>query len=169
MLKVMAASDLRLRARTSWKAFAGAYLLAVVVALVLWYAGLKFNLGVPGWIVGVIGLLVLIVVAVGSWLVRVSREYRIFEESMEVETGIVARRIDNVQLFRVRDIGLSQSVLGRFLGVGDVVVTSTDHTSPLVVLRGMEGPRAVYETLRELVAKAATRRTIIVERENPPS
>src|SRR5262245_49775841 len=58
ILKVMAESDLRLRARTSWKAFAGVYLLAAVVALVIWYAGLKLNLGVPGWIVGAIGLLV---------------------------------------------------------------------------------------------------------------
>lgn len=163
------AGDLVLRARTSWKAFASVYLLAAALAVAIWYVGFRYDLGVPAWIVVMIGFVPPVVVAAGSWLVRASREYRIFQDSLEVDTGIVARRIDNIQMFRVRDIGLSQSVLGRILGVGDVIVTSTDHSSPLIVLRGANDPRAVYETLRGLVAKTATRRTIVVERENPPA
>ncbi len=168
MLETMA-GDLVLRARTSWKAFAGVYLLGASLAVAIWYVGLRYDLGVAAWIVILVGLAPPVVVVVGSWLVRLSREYRVFQDSLEVDTGIVARRIDNIQMFRVRDIGLSQSVLGRILGVGDVIVSSTDHSSPLVVLRGTNDPRAVYETLRGLVAKTATRRTVIVERENPPA
>ena len=168
MLEAMA-GDLVLRARTSWKAFAGVYLLGAGLAAAIWYVGLHFDLGVPPWIVFLVGLAPPMVVVVGSWLVRVSREYRIFQDSVEVDTGLFSRRIDNIQMFRVRDISLSQSILGRILGVGDVTVSSTDHSSPLVVLRGANDPRAVYETLRGLVAKTATQRTIVVERENPPA
>jgi hypothetical protein len=68
----------------------------------------------------------------------------------------------------VRDLRLRQSVLGRLLGVGDISVTSTDQSSPHLTIRGADEPRALYETLREGVARSqATRRTMIVEEERP--
>ena len=101
-----------------------------------------------------------------SWLVRLSTEYRLFQESLEVESGIISRRIENIQLFRVRDLGLAQSILNRLAGVGDVIVTSTDQSAPRYRVRGVESPREFYDRLRELVAKSqATRRTMIVEQE----
>jgi len=57
-------------------------------------------------------------------------------------------------------------MLNRIAGVGDVIVTSTDQSAPHYRLRGIEGPRQVYDQLRELVAKSqATRRTMILEQE----
>jgi uncharacterized membrane protein YdbT with pleckstrin-like domain len=88
----------------------------------------------------------------------------VFDDSLEVESGLLARRIDNLQLFRVRDLGLRQSLFGRILGVGDVSITSTDRSSPHLRLRGVADPREVYQTLRDLVARSqATRRTVIME------
>lgn len=47
-------------------------------------------------------------------------------------------------------------------------MTSTDQSTPHLALRGIEGPREVYDTLRMLVAKSqATRRTMIVEEDRP--
>jgi len=83
-----------------------------------------------------------------------------------VESGVISRRIENIQLFRVRDLGLAQSVVNRLAGVGDIIVTSTDQSAPHYRLRGVQDPREVYDRLRELVAKSqATRRTMIVEQE----
>ena len=83
-----------------------------------------------------------------------------------MESGVISRRIENIQLFRVRDLGLAQSVVNRLAGVGDIIVTSTDQSAPHYRLRGVQDPREVYDRLRELVAKSqATRRTMIVEQE----
>ena len=97
---------------------------------------------------------------------RLNTEYRLFQDSIEVESGLVSRRIENIQLFRVRDLGLAQSMLNRLAGVGDVIVTSTDQSAPHYRLRGVEDPRALYDQLRELVSRSqAARRTMIVEQE----
>jgi membrane protein YdbS with pleckstrin-like domain len=155
-----------LRGRTCWRSFSGTYAGAAVLALAIWVGGFALGVPVSGLLIVAAGLAVIVLTVAFTWLARASHQYRVFPDSLEVETGLLARSIDNLQLFRVRDLGVSQSILGRLLDFGNVTVASTDHSSPLVVLRGVECPRQVYDTLRELVARSqATRRTMIVESE----
>jgi uncharacterized membrane protein YdbT with pleckstrin-like domain len=165
----MTPADLVLRTRMSLKSFAALYLGLGALCMVVWWAGWAFDTGLSPLLVAGAGLLPLALGIGYSWLVRLGTEYRLYRVSLEVESGLVARSIDNLQLFRVRDLRLRQSMLGRLFGVGDVVVTSTDQSTPHLTIRGVEDPRALYDTLRELVARSqATRRTMIVE-EEPPS
>lgn len=165
----MPPTDLVMRARISLKSFAGLYLILGAVCVAIWWAGWAFDTGVHPLLVAGAGLLPLALGIAYSWLVRLGAEYRLHQDSLEVETGIVSRSIDNLQLFRVRDLRLKQSVLGRLFGFGDISVTSTDQSTPHLTIRGVAAPRALYDTLREGVARSqATRRTMIVE-EEPPS
>jgi uncharacterized membrane protein YdbT with pleckstrin-like domain len=164
----MPPSDLVMRARISLKTFAGLYLLLAVVCAAIWWAGWAFDTGVHPLVVVAGGLLPLAIGIVYTLIVRLGAEYRVYQESIEIETGILSRRIDNLQLFRVRDLQLKQSVLGRLFGVGDISVTSTDQSTPHLIIRGVAAPRALYDTLREGVARSqATRRTMIVEGDEP--
>ena len=156
-----------LRRRASLKSFAGLYLALTVLAAAIWVAGFSYDrIPVSRPITLLVGLVPLLAGLVYTWLVRLNTEYRLFQDSLEVESGIVSRRIENIQLFRVRDLGLEQSMLNRLAGVGDVIVTSTDQSAPHFRLRGVEDPRALYQRLRELISKSqAARRTMIVEQE----
>jgi uncharacterized membrane protein YdbT with pleckstrin-like domain len=166
----MPAADFVLHTRMSLKSFAALYFGLAVLAVVIWWVGWTFDTGLSPLAIAVAGLLPLLLGIGYTWLVRLGLEYRLYQESLEVESGLVSRNIENLQLFRVRDLRLRQSVLGRLFGVGDVIVTSTDQSTPHLTVRGVENPRAVYETLRELVARSqATRRTMIVEEEPPPT
>ena len=121
---------------------------------------------VSGPIIVLAGFVPLLAGLIYAWLVRLNAEYRLFQDSLEVESGIISRRIENIQLFRVRDLALAQSMLNRIAGVGDITVTSPDQSAPRYRLRGVEDPRKVYDQLRELVSKSqATRQTMIVEEE----
>jgi uncharacterized membrane protein YdbT with pleckstrin-like domain len=165
----MSPTDLVLRARISLKSFAGLYLLLGAVCLAIWWVGWAFDTGLHPLVIVAAGLLPLVLGIVYTWLVRLGAEYRLYQDSLEVETGILSRSIDNLQLFRVRDLRLKQSVLGRLFGFGDISITSTDQSTPHLIIRGVDAPRALYDTLREGVARSqATRRTMIVE-EEPPS
>lgn len=164
----MPSTDLVMRARIALKSFAGLYLILGAVCVAIWWVGWAFDTGVHPLVVAGAGLLPLALGIAYSWLVRLGAEYRLYQESLEVETGIFARSIDNLQLFRVRDLRLKQSVLGRLFGFGDISVTSTDQSTPHLTIRGVDAPRALYDTLREGVAGSqATRRTMIVEEDRP--
>ena len=155
--------DLVSRKRISLKNYIGTYLLLLFAAGLIWGVGLT-QTGVAPWIIILSGLAPLVIGGLWTYLLYISTEYRVFEDSLEVESGIISRRIENIQLFRVRDIGLSQGVVGRILNVGNIEIASTDHTRPHFNLQGVDGPRELYDKLREHVAKSqATRRTMIVE------
>jgi len=164
----MSPAEPLLRIRPSLRSFAGLYVVLGLVCVAIWWLGATFDTGVRPLVIAVAGPVPLLIGIAYSWLVRLSAEYRLYPDSLEIETGLVSRNIDNLQLFRVRDLGLRQSLLGRLLGVGDVEVTSTDQSTPHLVIHGVAGPRALYDALREGVAAQATRRTMIVE-EEPPS
>ena len=156
------------RIRPSLRSFAGLYVVLGLVCVGIWWLGATFDTGVRPLVIAVAGPIPLLLGIAYSWLVRLGAEYRLYPDSIEIETGLVSRNIDNLQLFRVRDLGLRQSLIGRLLGVGDVNVTSTDQSTPHLTIRGVAGPRALYDTLRERVAESqATRRTMIVEEEPP--
>ena len=155
--------------RRSYRSFVGLYLAAGLLAVAVWMVGLLNRIDVPVALTTVAGFVPPLAAWFFSWLACLSTEWRIFEDSIETDTGLIARRIGNVQVFRIRDLALRQSILNRLLGVGDVLVTSTDQSTPYLAIRGVKDPRAVYDTLRELVARsAAARRTMIVEEEPPP-
>jgi uncharacterized membrane protein YdbT with pleckstrin-like domain len=158
-----------LRTRPSLRSFAGMYVVLGAVCVGIWWLGARFDTGLSPVVIAVAGPLPLLIGIAFSWLVRLSAEYRLYADSIEIETGLVSRNVDNLQLFRVRDLSLHQSVLGRLLGAGDVIVTSTDQSTPHLTIRGVIAPRALYDAIRDGVAASqATRRTMIVE-EEPPS
>lgn len=113
------------------KPAARAYLGTILAGLVL----------LPLFLVG--GLLWLRV-----WYLVASTRYRLTTQRLFVQTGLIAKHVEEVELFRVKDVTLSQGVLQRMLGVGNVVVLSSDDTAPQLVLAGIPDPLAAKEQLR---------------------
>ena len=164
----MEKADLVIKKRISLKNFIGTYLVLLFAAGLIWGIGFS-QTAAPRWIIAVAGLAPLVIGGLWTYLLYISTEYRVFEDSLEVESGIISRKIENIQLFRVRDLGLSQGIIGRILNVGNIEIASTDHTNPHFNLRGVDGPRELYDRLREHVSKSqAMRRTMIVEDDMEP-
>ena len=62
-----------------------------------------------------------------------TKEYALTSERLVVRYGIFNRIEDEVELYRVVDVTQSVGLLQRVIGVGDVVVTSTDRTGTVVL------------------------------------
>jgi len=87
-------------------------------------------------------------------------EYILTEETLSVRTGIVARQLNSLELYRVKDYTVSQSVSERILGLMTVTLMTSDRTHPRMDLEGI--PKSdLMETVRELVQKARMRNRII--------
>jgi len=78
-------------------------------------------------------------------------KYRITERRLIVEKGILTKRREEIQLYRIRDITLKRNLLERMLKFGDITVFSTDATSPTYLLRNVRDS----ETVSDLLGQAA--------------
>jgi len=113
--------------------------------LIFW--GIVFTIGVVTIPIAVILFLV-------AWIRIVSTSYRITSQRLFKRTGLIAKHEEEVELYRVQDVKMNQSILQRLLGIGDVSVYSSDRTSPHLLIRGIRAPEQVKETLRTAYREA---------------
>ena len=73
--------------------------------------------------------------------------YRLTTRRLFVTTGFFRRRVDQLELIRIKDIYLQQSMIGDWLGIGNVVVISSEETLPKAYLLGIEEPRQVMDLI----------------------
>jgi uncharacterized membrane protein YdbT with pleckstrin-like domain len=111
------------------------------------------DLGLPGWGLGLFWLIGLPGV-LWTYLVQISSTYKISLRRVETEKGVLAKRVDSLELWRVLDVEYSQSVVDRIFKNGRIRLISTDQTNPDLVLHGLPGHRALFEQLREAVQNA---------------
>lgn len=77
--------------------------------------------------------------------------YALSEDRLFVESGLLNTRLEEVLLYRVRDIGLTISLGQRIFRVGSVIVESSDASSPRLVLKNIRDPRQVKEKIHRQV------------------
>lgn len=80
--------------------------------------------------------------------------YVITNERVKLESGAMRKRAESIELFRVRDISVKKSMTQRSRGRGDLSITSTDPSTPMITLESIQKPDEVAETLRSLVRDA---------------
>jgi membrane protein YdbS with pleckstrin-like domain len=87
--------------------------------------------------------------------------YKITNKLIERESGILVKRIDALDLGRVKDVQLAQTVIDRMVNIGTIEVFSTDRTDPVMLVEAIPGARAVYEKLRDSVIEISQRRGVV--------
>ncbi len=97
-----------------------------------------------------VGLAIPVVHLACAWITSRLIRYDLTAERLVVTRGLLMRRVDNLELYRVRDLHLELPLLPRLLGVGDVVLDTVDHSSPSVTLNGVVKPDEVFARIREL-------------------
>jgi uncharacterized membrane protein YdbT with pleckstrin-like domain len=108
-----------------------------------------------------ISALALLIVA-WKWFESLAARYDICPDRLIVRRGIFIKSLDEVELYRVKDIRLDFSLINQMAGIGTITVTSSDETTrgePLA-LRHVEQAAARRETLRDLVDKARQKRRV---------
>ena len=123
----------------------GAVLLAIGIANLV-----KFKWSWPWWVYPIL-ILIAAIVTFMPMMLRKTLRYRITNYRIDYERGLFARNIDTVELWHVEDLHFHQSLLGRLLNVGSIIVVSRDETLPRLELHSLPNPRPLYETLKQRV------------------
>ena len=77
-------------------------------------------------------------------------------ERITITQGFWTRLRDDIEVFRIRDVVVRQSLWQRLLGVGDIVVKAMEGRSEEEhVLRGIADPLMVSERIRDVWNRSA--------------
>jgi uncharacterized membrane protein YdbT with pleckstrin-like domain len=130
-------------------------------------------LGLAGIVLAIMGLLglgiywlaltVAALAIVGwKWFQNVAATYEVTEERLIVRRGIFVKSIDEVELYRVKDVRINFTIVNQMADIGAISITSSDETTRAgdLVLRDIKHARARRETLRRLVDTARQKRRV---------
>ena len=127
-------------------------------------AGFAIMVGAAGdwgaWPLALTGLALLIVL--WKWLQNMAAKYEITSERLIVRRGIIFKSIDEIELYRVKDVRMDFSLLNQWAGIGNICVTSSDETTRVgdLVMRNIGKAQPRREELRRLVDAARQKRGV---------
>ncbi len=74
-------------------------------------------------------------------------------ERLRIESGILSRKVEEIELYRVKDTELAKAVWQRMLGLGTVHLVTSDPTMPRITLESIKDAGAVRESIRQQVER----------------
>lgn len=116
-----------------------------------------------GW-----GTLLLCLVGVGlvivlvRWLQALATTYEVTDQRLILRRGLLMKTVDEIELYRIKDVRLDYSILNQLADIGTITLTSTDRTTgdTVFVLKDVPMARDRREGLRGLVERARQRRGV---------
>jgi len=113
-----------------------------------------------------IGRLLLCIITLGLWLLpswwaQLSQHYRVTSRRVVIESGVLSKTLEQVDLYRISDFTVERPVGQRMMGTGNIVLKTHDKTTPEVTLGGLKTDVvALYEKLRTATELERQRRGV---------
>ena len=115
-----------------------------------------------------------LIIIAANWTSNLATTYEVTADRLILHKGILVKSIDEIELYRIKDVRLDYSLLNQMVDIGTITLTSTDRTTgdTAFVLRDVPMARERREGLRGLVERARQRRgvrEIDMDYEGPPA
>jgi len=101
-----------------------------------------------------VSVLLLVIITLGLWLLprwwhRGSKLYRVTTRRIVVETGMLSKRLEQIDLYRIADYTVDRPFFQRVLGTGNLLLKTFDKSTPELHVREIKTDVvALYEKLR---------------------
>ena len=107
-------------------------------------------------------LLIPIFVAVWRYLLVKTTRYELTTQRFRTSHGVIAKKTDELELYRVKDTAFSQTMFQRIFKLGTVSMTSSDSTTPHAAIESIPAGKAkeLRETMRNLVEELRDRKGV---------
>ena len=146
---------------TNIRAYVGCGLLCIlgIVGISL----LSGKIGISNVIIGIlIWLPLTLCFALYRWLRVRCLSYELTNQRLRLHEGILTRRTEEMELYRVKDTAFSQTLFERVFGLGTIHLTTSDASNPEVDLASIPvgNAREVRERIRALTEQLRSKKRV---------
>ena len=131
----------------------------------------RFRSSTWGWLRGtLVGWLTLLLCLVGvgfliilvQWIRNLDTTYELTEDRLILRKGIFVKSVDEIELYRVKDVRMDFTLINQWAGIGTISIDSSDETTRegALVMPHIERAAERREELRRLVDAARQKRRV---------
>ena len=112
---------------------------------------------IAGWVLGAIIVLGLFI----KVLYLKMTYYEVTADRIEWSRGILDRKVDNIDMFRVMDLKLRRNILDCLLGIGRITLVTSDKSDPEFTFEKIRNCRYLYDTIKYASLQADLRTGVV--------
>jgi uncharacterized membrane protein YdbT with pleckstrin-like domain len=98
--------------------------------------------------------------AIYHWLRVRCTTFTLTSQRFRMQSGILNRHLDDLELYRVKDITMAQPLIQRLVGLGTLTMVTSDATTPTVRLSAIPDALAVMDRIRHEVDRVRRERGV---------
>ncbi|MFA5423746.1 MAG: PH domain-containing protein [Phycisphaerae bacterium] len=102
-----------------------------------------------------VGLMVMFVLLFALKVLKLKMtHYEVNSDRIEYSRGILDRRVDNLDMFRVVDLKLRRTILDCMFGIGQVTLITSDKSDPEFTFEKVRNSRGLYDVIKKASLEA---------------
>jgi len=133
----------------------GLSLVAVICGLIVIVTGWDWLTGRSWAMVPTLLLFFVIPLAVSAWKYLETRnfKYELTDQRLKTHEGVLNKKTDTLELYRVKDTEIARPFWLRLIGRGNIILHTSDRTTPTLVLKAIAHPASQVELIRNKVER----------------
>lgn len=98
-------------------------------------------------------ILIPIPIAIWKFIELRSTAFTLTSQRIKLESGVLSKTYDQVELYRVKDTILTRTLLQRMLGLGSIKMLTSDPSQPELVFPSIQDSENIREMIRQNVER----------------
>ena len=105
-------------------------------------------------------LVIPIFIILWKWLVVKCTKYELTTQRLKTHHGVFSKKMDELELYRVRDYKLDQPIFLRLFGLANITLQTSDKSTPVVVIRAIPNGEQLREQIRNAVEDCRVKKRV---------
>jgi uncharacterized membrane protein YdbT with pleckstrin-like domain len=103
-----------------------------------------------------------LIILIVKWFQNLAATYEVTDERLVIRRGIIMKSVDEIELYRIKDVRIDFSLINQIAGIGRITIASSDETTRDgdLVIRDIQKAQERRERLRRLVDTARQKRRV---------
>jgi len=121
---------------------------ALLLALLIQFWQPLVKVGTMALVPAFVILLSPLAFALAKVLLIKAVRYEITSERIKITTGIFSKLTNTLELYRVKDYSLKEPFFYRLFHRGNIVIITSDHTTPQIIMKAIPSARQLMDEIR---------------------
>lgn len=129
--------------QTIWKGHPAFIVNLPMDILAIIFVGIIFYFNLPLFV-----LILPLVFILWNFLTTNTTIYHLTTERLKSSYGVFNKRIDELELYRVKDYRIEQPFVLRIFSLGNIILDTSDKSNPMIILRAVPDSEKLLNSIR---------------------
>jgi membrane protein YdbS with pleckstrin-like domain len=145
------------------KAMAGWWLMEGVLVVAAIVVSILIPVPITWMIAAAVVVISALWVLAATMVKRMSLSYELSTEQLIHREGLLKRTTNRIETIDIDDVTYEQRLIERMLGIGSILIISSDQTHPRLMLRGIDEVQRVADLIDSTAREQRRKRSAYVE------